>query len=58
MSDEVKITAIIVLGLLLLLGGVFASCNYQAALDANAPGVETCIKHPATRWPLNGGGVR
>ncbi len=53
MSDEVQITAIIVGGCLLVVAGVLGSCNYQAELDAKAPIVETCIKHPATQ-PLRG----
>lgn len=53
MSDEVKITAIIVGGLLILAAGALGSCNYHAELDAKAPIVETCIKHPATQ-PLRG----
>lgn len=52
MNDTVKITAIVTVGVLVLLGGAFASCTYSATLDARAPVVETCIKHPSTRSPF------
>lgn len=56
MDDGVKIAAIVAGALLLIVGGGFASCNYQAAIDSRAPVVETCIKHPATRPPFRGVG--
>jgi len=52
MSEEVKYAVIIASLVLVLCALGFASCNYQAKLDAQAPVVETCIKHPATRSPL------
>lgn len=52
MSDSVKITLIVTTGLLLLLGGAFASCNHSMSIDAAAPVVESCVKHPATVNPF------
>lgn len=54
-GDEVKIAAIVMGGLLLIAGGLMGSCNYQARLDANAPVVESCVRHPATRLPFRTG---
>lgn len=52
MSTEVKIALIVSMTVLLITGGLCASCVYQAKLDAAAPVVESCIKHPATRPPF------
>lgn len=36
-----------------LITGIIAfACHDQAHLDATAPIVETCIKHPITRKPI------
>jgi hypothetical protein len=53
-SLELKCVLIVTVGAVLLIGAGIASCNYQAKLDAQAPVVESCIKHPATRAPFRG----
>lgn len=58
MNSEIKLTLIVVGGMVLVFGALMGSCSYQHKLDAQAPVVETCIKHPATRSPLAGGHVR
>ena len=52
MSEDTQFWAILVAGFLVLAGGIMGTCSYQAKLDASAPVVETCIKHPATRSPV------
>lgn len=54
MSDSVKITAIVTAALLLVIGGGLATCNNAIQVDAAAPVVESCIKHPSTRPPFRG----
>lgn len=54
MEPEVKIVAIVAGAALLLMAGGLGTCNYQAKLDASAPVVETCIKHPVTKPPFRG----
>jgi len=52
MTELVKIVLIVSFTILVLAGGLCASCVYEARLDAAAPVVESCIKHPATRPPF------
>lgn len=58
METEAQIALMVGVVVLLLFGGLFATCNYQARLDAAAPVVESCIKHPATRSPFGNQGAR
>ncbi len=63
MTEDVKTTLIICFFATMALFGMFAACNgsergshYREMrlreIDAAAPVVETCIKHPVTRSPL------
>ena len=54
MNNEIKIVAMLIAGTVLITGFIAASCNYQTKLDAAAPVVESCIKHPVTRSPFRG----
>lgn len=54
MSEELKWGLVIGWVVVFITGGMFASCNYHKKLDSEAPVVETCIKHPVTRSPLQG----
>lgn len=54
MDDTVKLTSLIVGGFLLAIGILAATCQNMNEVDAKAPVVETCIKHPVTRSPLTG----
>lgn len=54
MDDTTKIVGMVV-GALLLVAVVAGSCvAYDITLDARAPVVESCVKHPATRSPFRG----
>lgn len=51
---DLKMTVILVGGALFALAMVCQTCQTVSKIDAEAPVVETCIKHPVTRSPLTG----
>ncbi len=52
MSDELKMVVLAVAAVCTITGILGASCAYQSKLDAAAPVVESCVKHPSTRSPF------
>jgi hypothetical protein len=53
-SEELKITMVIVIGVLALAVVGSKGCNHYHEIDANAPVVETCVKHPVSSSPFYG----
>ena len=54
MSDEFR-WLLLCLGFVVVMGLLIGTCvSYGARIDAAAPVVETCIKHPVTRSPFPG----
>lgn len=49
MSDELKLPLIFAFAAVAIVGIVAAAVLYSEAIDAKAPVVESCVKHPATR---------
>jgi len=55
MSDELR-WVLTIMGFIVLMSATIATCVIaDARIDATAPVVETCIKHPVTRNPLRQG---
>jgi len=54
MSDELKWGLLLTTGFVALVGILCYSWAYNRELDARAPIIETCVKHPATVAPFSG----
>lgn len=51
-EPEVQVTALVVAGIVMCCGFVATCVGKHAEVDAKAPIVETCVKHPATSSPF------
>lgn len=52
LSEELKWGLLVSATILLLAGGALVAYNRAIRLDAEAPVVETCVKHPVTVSPF------